>query len=201
MMQHITRLFFIGDAYASQRARMIRALLAVLASLVAASESGAFLDGLHGAANGFQMVASVARYSVALDDPQRFQDLGDEAEGLVLDLFKINAGIPDITWDQVPEDFVSEFFDPAELGCSNAMHAPGTVGMICDGDGERVLEYAVDLLEEKGWAAVPGSAEDFCVTLVKESGHYRWAYMTCSEISGTVTISISFQNMDGTERT
>ena len=196
MKRRMSLLPFLGDVHASQGLRMMEALFIVAVSLAVVSVSSYILEGFHGATSGMRMATSVARYSMAADDSQRFQDFGDEAEGLILELFTINAGVTDVMWGQVPEGFVDEFFDPIDLSCSNVVHAPGTVGMICGGDGKGVRKKTIGLMQDKGWIVVPETEEDHCVTFVKEKGQYRWAYITCSEISGTVTVSVSFQSME-----
>ena len=180
-----------------QQVRILKAAIALLVSMALLGGSSSIASGVHGVTRTCKAAMLGVRYSMASGDPQRLQDMGDEAEDMIMGLFRGSAGPLATTWEEIPPGFADELFGPDDLGCYMTVFAPGTVGMVCDGDGEGIQEQVACLLEGHGWSEVSEARSDVCRTYVKERGSYRWAYVTCSDVSGTVTVSVSVLGPDG----
>lgn len=135
--------------------------------------------------------AAGARFMFAGVDDKTLSNLGDDAEDLVFDLFASNSGPLGITWGEVPESFAQELVNPEDVGASDIVSSPGTVGFVCDGEVEGVSGQLRRELERKGWRAVYVDDVSPGTTFVKDEGVHRWAYVVCSEVSGTVSVSVT----------
>lgn len=151
------------------------------------------LQSVHVAAVGVE-------HLLAAQDAGAIGDLGDDAENMVFDLYRDSVGSAGEQWNRVPEGFAREVFDPDDLGCSAVVSSPGTVGMVCCGTRAEVLRRIAQLMEANGWVAVD-DADALCGTFVKSQGAYRWAYITCSEISRTASITVSVPDASTSEGT
>lgn len=167
------------------------ALACVLDASHAHGERG--LQSVHAAAVGAECL-------LAAQGAGTMSDLGDDAGNVVFDLYQDSVGSVGERWDCVPEGFAQEVFDPDDLGCSEVVSSPGTVGLVCCGTRDRVLQRVAGLMEVNGWRTAD-DASVLCRTFVKSQGTYRWAYITCSEISGTVSITVSVPDAPASEGT
>lgn len=151
------------------------------------------LQSVHAAAAGVECL-------LAAQGAGTMGDLGDDAENVVFGLYRDSVGSVGERWNLAPEGFAQEVFDPDDLGCSAVVSSPGTVGLVCCGTRDGVLQRIADLMEANGWRTAD-DANALCTTFVKSQGTYRWAYVTCSEISGTVSVTVSVPDAPASEGT
>ena len=176
--------------------RLARAVALIVLGMSAIWCAGHALGHARTVADGVRVAAQGAEYALAQGGPDALEDMGDEADELVFRLFEGSAGRVGAAWGELPELFAEELVDPKSLGSSDVVSASGTVAFLCNGSSQQVRETVREGLEGKGWTLVcsdEGSAGD---TYVKASGRYRWAFITTSEISGTVTVSMTVVGAD-----
>lgn len=180
----------------SQSRRLVHAAVSLALGFGTISSVAFLQDYASALVGGVQVSSDAVEYLLAKGNPSRLSDMGDDTEELIFRLFEGNAGHLNITWNQAPEAFVEEVLDPNSLGAANVASAHGTVAFVCGGSVATVSDEVQASMEENGWTLVQVGSDSPGVTFVKGEGAYRWAYVTCSEISGTVTVSVSVMGVD-----
>lgn len=92
----------------------------------------------------------------------------------------------------LPEGFEEECFSVE--GYRNARSSDGgrIVGAITEGSAQKAFEACCAKMLEKGWTAV-SSGQPTRATFLKTTGRYRWAYLDCTGIGGSVSIVIALE--------
>ncbi len=180
----------------SQRRRFVRAVAVFAFGFAAIGFAECMQDHACVVAGSMQADADAVTYLLAGEAPSKLGDVGDDAEELVFRLFEGNAGRLGVVWNQVPGGFSEEVVDPRCLGATDIVSSRGVVAFVCGGSVATVQDEVQESLEDNGWVAVRIDSDSPGITFVKNEGTYRWAYVTCSEISGTVTVSVSVMGAD-----
>ena len=185
-----------ASAQSSQLLRLARASILISFGMAALWCAGLAQSHVFPALKSAGAAADGVAYVLARDSPDRLEAVGDGGEELVFRLFEESAGYSGVSWGWVSDSFAEELFDPESLGGFDVVSAPGTVAFVCNGSFEHVRDAVCESLEGNGWTRVPSDAESMGNTFVKDRGVYRWAFVTCSEISGTVTVSVTVVGED-----
>lgn len=122
--------------------------------------------------------------------PVSFQT--DDAQGLPFRLFELLDGYSGYQVGTLPESFSREVIDPLEIGCSETYSAQGVVGMVCMGDSADVLARASEALQSHGWMLADEGNGASGRTFIKSQGRYRWAFVSCSQVSGSASLWIAY---------
>lgn len=116
----------------------------------------------------------------------------DDAQGVPFRLFELLDGYSGYQVGVLPESFPREVIDPSEIGCSETYSAQGVVGMACMGDAADVLVRASEALQSRGWILADEGNGASGRTFVKSQGKYRWAFVSCSQVSGSASLWIAY---------
>lgn len=90
----------------------------------------------------------------------------------------------------VPEGFEEEVLSLASRGDVRVGADGAVVGFCCSGDAPAALAEVAVELAEKGWMRVE-SGSDAAASFVKREGHYRWLFVSCTEVSGEVSVVVT----------
>lgn len=112
-------------------------------------------------------------------------------------LFELLDGYSDYEMNALPDGFSEEVLGPDDLGdCAACYCSDGVVGMVFEGDSEDLSDAAASVLEGKGWKLADKGPSGSGMTFLKGSGRYRWAYLACSQVSGSVSLWMAY-SMEG----
>lgn len=176
----------------AQTVRALRAVFGVVLAFVVMGVIGAgSVDESRDAA------AQLAVGTTALN--ALFGDVADPA----LQLFGQLGGFS-IPGSQLSEAFEDELFDAGTVAAAQTSVSGGVVGFVCPGCEADVRPMVDAALADKGWQPVgsvrdridsePGHASVPLAarteTYVKDSGRYRWAYLSYQNVSDAVSIVV-----------
>lgn len=114
------------------------------------------------------------------------------SENFAVDLHEHLAGraVP----SELPNNFETEFFDPATLGFFEAYSGEGVVGLYWVQDARATKDALVDLLMKTGWQHVGATEESS--SYIKDSGVYRWLNMAVVETDSALGAILNFREGD-----
>lgn len=116
----------------------------------------------------------------------------DNAQKLPFRLFELLDGYSGYQVGVLPESFSREVIDPSEIGCSETYSAQGVVGMACTGDAPDILARASEVLQSRGWVLADDGSGASGRTFIKSQGRYRWAFVSCSQVSESASLWIAY---------
>lgn len=91
---------------------------------------------------------------------------------------------------EVPEGFEDEVLSLSGRSDVRVGAGGAVVGFCCSGTAPEVFAGVAAELAQAGWSQVE-SGSDIASTFVKPSGRYRWLFVTCTEVSGEVSVVIT----------
>lgn len=94
---------------------------------------------------------------------------------------------------QLPEGFEDETFVLSGAGEVFVVPGRNVVGYLTNGSASEAYSQCVMKLEKAGWTAVPSGQENQC-TLVKESGTYRWMYVSSTGDGSTSAVVMTAES-------
>lgn len=121
----------------------------------------------------------------------------DDAQGFPFRLFELLDGYSGYQAGVLPDSFSQEVIDPLEIGCMETYSAQGVVGMACMGDAPDVLAQVSEVLQSRGWVLADDGNGSSGRTFIKSQGRYRWAFISCSQMSESVSLWVAYTCVGG----
>lgn len=117
----------------------------------------------------------------------------ENPESLIFGMFSSLAHTTQCSYGAPPEAFEEELVSCSECGVDAFLVAEGLVGFECSGNKEEAYSKLDGLLSARGWSRVETDADQGGFTYVKDEGRYRWLFLSCSEVSGSVSVWMAYQ--------
>ncbi|MDO4400077.1 MAG: hypothetical protein Q4D27_03895 [Coriobacteriia bacterium] len=95
----------------------------------------------------------------------------------------LTGNLSAIGMQDVPQAFLEECFDAAELGDARCSADGGVIGIVSDAPASELFEACVGKLVDRGWLQVESGYPLRC-TFLKESGALHWLFLDVNQVSG-----------------
>ena len=114
---------------------------------------------------------------------------GDETGSKLWNLMDvISDGAPAVK--MLPDGFEDELFSSDGWREVRTAGNGTVVGLVKDGDAAEAVAQARQSMEDNGWTVAEGSAPER-VTLVKETGAHRWAFVSGTNVAQSASVVIA----------
>lgn len=120
----------------------------------------------------------------------------ENPESLIFGMFSSLAHTTQCSYGTPPKAFEEEVASCSECGVDTFLIAEGLVGFERSGNKEEVYSKIDEVLLARGWSRVDTDANQGGFTYVKDEGRYRWLFLSCSEVSGSVSVWMAYQTVE-----